>query len=51
LCTKVSLNNKEKAKIKVPNKGEKVTQNKFDEIQKKKTESMADEDGVIIFEH
>lgn len=51
LCTKVSLNNKEKAKIKVPNKGEKVTQNKFDEIQKKKTESMANEDGVIIFEH
>lgn len=51
LCTKASLNNKEKAKIKVPNKGEKVTQNKFDEIQKKKTESMADEDGVIIFEH
>jgi hypothetical protein len=27
-----------------------VTQKKFDEIQKKKTDSMKNEDGVIIFE-
>jgi GLPGLI family protein len=51
LCSKVTLSNKEKTKIKVPNTGEKVNQKKFDEILKKKTASMANEDGVIIFEH
>ncbi|TDP58613.1 GLPGLI family protein [Flavobacterium dankookense] len=51
LCSKVVLSNKEKAKIKAPNNGEKTTQKKFDEILKKKTASMANEDGVIIFEH
>lgn len=51
LCSKVILSNKEKTTIKVPNKGEKVTQKKFDEIEKKKTESMKNDDGVIIFEH
>ena len=50
LCSKVTLSNKEKSKIKVPSTGEKVTQKKFDEIQKKKTDSMKNEDGVIIFE-
>lgn len=51
LCSKISLSNKEKLSIKVPNTGEKVTQKKFDEIQKKKMDSMKNEDGVIIFEH
>jgi GLPGLI family protein len=51
LCSKVTLSNKEKSKIKVPNTGAKVNQKKFDEIQKKKTDSMKNEDGVIIFEH
>ncbi|RKS01558.1 GLPGLI family protein [Flavobacterium sp. 102] len=51
LCSKVTLSNKEKAKIKVPNTGEKVTQKKFDEIRKKKEDSMKNEDGVIIFQH
>jgi GLPGLI family protein len=51
LCTKVTLSNKEKTKIKVPNKGEKVSQKKFDEIRKKKEDSMKDEDGVIYFQH
>jgi GLPGLI family protein len=51
LCSKVTLSNKEKASIKVPNTGKKVTQMQFDEIEKKKTESMKDEDGVIIFQH
>lgn len=51
LCSKVILTNKEKSKIKVPNTGEKVTQKKFDEIEKKKTDSRKDEDGVIIFQH
>jgi hypothetical protein len=45
------LSNKEKTKIKAPNKGEKVTQKKFDEIKKKKEDSMKDEDGVIYFQH
>jgi hypothetical protein len=45
------LSNKEKSKIKVPSTGEKVTQKKFDEIQKKKTDSMKNEDGVIIFQN
>ena len=51
LCSKVVLSNKENTKIKAPNNGEKITQKKFDEILKKKTASMANEDGVIIFEH
>ncbi len=51
LCSKISLSNKDKTTIKVPNKGEKVTQKKFDEIEKKKTDSMKNDDGVIIFEH
>lgn len=51
LCSKVTLSNKEKASIKVPNTGKKVTQMQFDEIEKKKTESMKDENGVIIFQH
>ena len=50
LCSKVTLSNKEKTKIKVPNTGDKVTQKKFDEIQKKKTDSMKNDDGVIIFQ-
>ena len=51
LCSKVVLSNKENTKIKAPTTGEKITQKKFDEILKKKTESMANEDGVIIFQH
>ena len=48
LCSKVVLNTKG-ASIKVPNKGQKVTQKEFDAIQKKKYDSMKNEDGVIIF--
>lgn len=51
LCSKVTLNSKVKAKIKVPNVGKIVTQKEFDTIEKEKTDSMKDEDGVIIFEH
>jgi GLPGLI family protein len=40
LCTKVVLNPKEKAEIKAPTSGEKVTQAKFDEIVTKKAEEM-----------
>lgn len=48
LCSKVTLSNKEKSKIKVPNTGQKVSQNEFDKIQKEKFDSMKNEDGVII---
>ncbi|MDD3004181.1 GLPGLI family protein [Flavobacterium sp.] len=51
LCSKVTLSNKDKTKIKAPNSGEKVNQKKFDEIYKKKSDSMKNEDGVIIFAH
>jgi GLPGLI family protein len=49
LCSKVVLNTKG-ATIKVPNKGQKVSQKEFDAIQKKKYDSMKNEDGVIIFQ-
>ena len=49
LCSKVVLNTKEKATIKIPNKGQKVSQKEFDAIQKKKYDSMKDENGVIMF--
>lgn len=49
LCSKIVMTTKENAKIKVPNNGQKVSQKEFDEIQKKKTDSMKDEDGNIIF--
>lgn len=48
LCSKVTLSNKEKSKIKVPNTGQKISQNEFDKIQKEKFDSMKNEDGVII---
>lgn len=51
LCSKVTLSNKDKTIIKAPNTGEKVSQKKFDEIYKKKYDSMKNEDGVIIFQH
>ena len=51
LCSKVTLSNKDITKIKAPNTGEKESQKKFDEIYKKKYDSMKNEDGVIIFQH
>lgn len=48
LCSKVTLSNKEKSKIKVPITGQKVSQDEFDKIKKKKEDSMRNEDGVII---
>lgn len=51
LCSKVTLSNNDKTKIKAPNTGEKVSRKKFDEIYKKKYDSMKNEDGVIIFQH
>ena len=48
LCSKVVLNTKSKQKIKRPKTGDKVSQKAFDAIQKKKSDSMRNEDGVII---
>jgi len=48
LCSKVVLNTKGTT-IKIPNKGQKVSQKEFDAIQKKKYDSMKDENGVIMF--
>lgn len=50
LCSKVTLSNKEVAKIKVPNTGKKVTQTEFDAIEKAKLDSMKDKDGNVIFQ-
>jgi len=49
LCSKLVLNTKGST-IKVPNKGKKVSQKEFDAIQKKKFDSMKNDDGVIIFQ-
>ncbi len=48
LCSKVVLNTKGTT-IKIPNKGQKVSQKEFDAIQKKKFDSTKDENGVIMF--
>ena len=50
LCSKVTLSNKEKTKIKVPNVGKKVNRQEFEAIEKKKMDSMKNDDNVIIFE-
>jgi len=50
LCSKIVLNSKDKSEIKKPKNGEKVSQKRFDEIQKKKMDSMKDEDGNVIFQ-
>ncbi|MCW4468748.1 GLPGLI family protein [Flavobacterium sp. MFBS3-15] len=42
LCTKLTLNPKEKVEVKAPSKGQKVTQEKFNEIGRKKSEEMKD---------
>jgi hypothetical protein len=42
------LNSKEKLKIKRPNTGDKLSKKEFDRIQKKKMDSMKNEDGIII---
>jgi GLPGLI family protein len=47
LCSKIILNPEEKIEIKAPKEGKKVNQKEFDKIQKKKLESMTNDDGVI----
>lgn len=47
LCSKITLNPKEKSEIKRPSKGKKVTQKEYDKIFKEKIESMTDSKGII----
>uniref|UniRef100_UPI0040498D70 GLPGLI family protein n=1 Tax=Flavobacterium sp. TaxID=239 RepID=UPI0040498D70 len=47
LCTKVTLNPKDKKKIESPKKGKKVTQEAYQKIVEEKLESMKDGDGTI----
>lgn len=48
LCTKVSLKNNEKIKIKIPNTGKIVTKKEFEKYQEK-MQKRADENGGVIF--
>jgi GLPGLI family protein len=48
LCSKVTLNTKETSEIKKPKTGDKVSKEKFKAIEKKKMDSMKDENGVIF---
>ncbi len=47
LCSKIVLNTEEKIEIKAPKNGKKVSQKEYNEIEKKKLESMTNGDGVI----
>lgn len=47
LCSKITLNSKEKNEIKRPNKGKKVNQKEYDRIVEKQMESMKDSKGNI----
>jgi GLPGLI family protein len=50
LCSKITLNPKEKFTIKKPKSGQKVSGDEYEEIVKKKLESMKDKDGNIRIE-
>lgn len=50
LCSKIVLSTKENEPIKIPKKGKKVTQKEFDIQEKKITDRLKNDDGVIIFE-
>ncbi|WP_296148537.1 GLPGLI family protein [uncultured Flavobacterium sp.] len=47
LCSKITLNSKEKTEIKRPNKGKKVNQKEYDRIVEKQMENMKDSKGNI----
>jgi GLPGLI family protein len=48
LCTKVSLKNNEKVKIKIPNQGKIVTKKEFEKFQEKIQKRMDDNGGAIF---
>lgn len=47
LCSKITLNSKEKTEIKRPNKGKKVNQKEYDRIVEKQMENIKDSKGNI----
>jgi len=49
-CTKVSLKNNEKVKIKVPNSGKVISKKEYEKYEKKIQKQMEDNDGVIFHE-
>lgn len=51
LCSKITLNPKDKFSIKKPKTGQKVSKKEFEALVEKKMESMKDKDGNIRIEH
>ncbi len=49
-CTKVSLKNNEKIKIKIPNSGKVISKKEYEKYEKKMQKQMEDNDGIIIQE-
>lgn len=49
-CTKVSLKNNEKVKIKIPNSGKVISKKEYEKYEKKMQKQMEDNDGGIIHE-
>jgi GLPGLI family protein len=47
-CTKVSLKNNEKVKIKIPNSGKVVSKKEYEKYEKKMLKQMDDNDGAIM---
>lgn len=50
LCSKITLNPKEKFTIKKPKSGQKVSKKEYEKIVEKKLENMKDNDGIIRIE-
>jgi GLPGLI family protein len=47
-CTKVSLKNNEKVKIKIPNSGKVISKKEYEKYEKKMLKQMEDNDGAIM---
>lgn len=47
-CTKVSLKNNEKVKIKIPNSGKVISKKEYEKYEKKMQKQMEDNDGPIM---
>lgn len=50
LCSKITINPKEKVEIKLPKKGKKVTKKEYDSLTEKQLEKMKDGNGNITIE-
>jgi GLPGLI family protein len=47
-CTKVSLKNNEKVKIKIPNSGKVISKKEYEKYEKKMQKQMEDNDGAFM---